>query len=159
MSCAIWKFFSSSYFRQFRMDAVVEGDKWWVEWWRRWRQKKRRSSKTLIIFVENKYPDNRLPVQTAASALIQYYFWLLDSIILVRDGHYLDCIWSACICRRSGLWCLAESDWKIGVLNTSTWTIKWSDRIGLGGEGVKETTRERQKQWSPHKQNSKKRLY
>lgn len=38
------------------------------------RVKKRRSSKTLIIFVENKYPDNRLPVQTAAPALIQYCF-------------------------------------------------------------------------------------
>jgi hypothetical protein len=31
--------------------------------------KKRRSSKTLIIFVENKYPDNRLP-----PLLIQYCF-------------------------------------------------------------------------------------
>lgn len=35
---------------------------------------KRRSSKTLIIFVENKYPDNRLLVQTRRRSILIYYF-------------------------------------------------------------------------------------
>lgn len=58
----------------------------------------------------------------------------------------------------ASLWCLAESDWKIGVLNTSTWTIKWSDRIAWAAREWKRQ-HERQKQWSPHKQNSKKKDY